>query len=30
MGVIAPVSAVSWYFPAFRKRFDWLDACVTT
>jgi hypothetical protein len=30
MGVIAPVSAVSWSFPAFRKRFDWLDACVTT
>ena len=30
MGVIAPVSAVSWSFPAFRTRFDWLDACVTT
>ena len=30
MGALAPVSAVSWSFPAFRKRFDWLDACVTT
>jgi hypothetical protein len=29
MGVFTPQSAASRSPPAFRKRFDWPDACVT-